>query len=548
MGPDESKGKHMTSLEKFNIWLRRPEGLNLEFKEAKVRFNRDTELPDYCAALANEGGGKLILGVTDKGAVVGTKAFEGTENKLSHELFTKIRVRVDVEKLIHPDGRVLIFHIPARPHGQRIRSTGKYKYPMRLGESLTEMDDQKTRQILNEVEPDFTATIAQGLNFDDLDISAIENLKKKWAKESGRNDFLVFDGHKALNNLGLITDAGVTYAGLLLVGKSVAITKYLPDAEIVFEWRHDSKQTHYDFRKNWRDPFINIDDDIWNTINVRNIRIPFQEGFFQREVWSFDEKSIREAVHNAVMHRDYSIKGRSIFIKASPQEFYIESPGGFPQGITLQNILFEKVWRNRSLAEAFEKVGFAERSSQGMDDIFGQSIRDGKGLPDLNRSDTNTVRLSIPAQVKDKDFILYLERVINERQISLSFEEIYELEKIREHQRIEHPEFKNKFLQLGIIESVGKGRGTKYILSSRYYETVGQSGKHTRIKGLNRDKIKELILNHIKEGKSSRRSDLISGFSEYNPQDISNILQELRKAGKIIHKGSKITGLWHIVK
>lgn len=246
------------------------------------------------------------------------------------------------------------------------------------------------------------------------------------------------------------------------------------------------------------------------------------------------------------MHRDYSINGKSIFIKASPEEFYIESPGGFPVGITLENILFERIWRNRALAETFEKIGFAERSGQGLDDIFKQSICDGKGSPDLSKSDFDTVRLFIPAKVKDKDFILYLERIINERQMSLSFEEIYELEIIRKSQKVEKPEFKNKFMRMGIIESTGKGRGTKYILSRRYYETMGQSGKHTRIKGLNRNKIKELILNHVREGKPSRRMDLISGFPEYNPQDISNILQELRNGGKIFFEGEPKSGVWRI--
>jgi len=197
------------------------------------------------------------------------------------------------------------------------------------------------------------------------------------------------------------------------------------------------------------------------------------------------------------------------------------------------------VWRNRTLAEAFEKIGFAERSGQGLDDIFERAIKDGKGLPDLSKSTKDIVRLSIPAQVKDKDFILYLERIINERQILLSFEEIYELEKIREFQKIEKPEFKDKFIKLGVIESIGKGRGTKYILSNRYYETIGQSGKHTRIKGLNRDQFKELILNHIREGKPSRRTDFMTGFSEYKPKDISNILQELKREDKIIFIGNR---------
>ena len=533
-----------TSIEQFNSWLALGEGENLEFKTAANQFSKDKDLPDYCAALANEGGGKLILGVTNQRTVIGTKAFEGSHTLLSNNLLNKLGIRVDVEELMHPKGRILIFHIPSRSAGNPVRSSGKYTYPMRAGESLVEMDSGTLKRILNETQPDFTAEIVPGLVLDELNISAIEILNKKWAKEAQRTDYLVFEAEKTLRNLGLRTDTGITYAALLLVGKAEALRKYLPDAEIIFEWRNNPKQTHYDFRKNWRDGFVTIDDDIWHTINARNIRIPFQEGFFQREVWGFDEKSIREAVHNAVMHRDYSYKGRSIFIKASPEEFVIESPGGFPPGITLENILYEHEWRNRILAEIFEKIGFAERSGQGLDDIFQKAIEDGKGLPNLNQSTKDMVRLSIPAQVKDKDFILYLERIINEHQILLSFEEIYELEKIREWQKIEKPEFKDKFIRLGIIESIGKGRGTKYILSRRYYETIGQSGKHTRIKGLNRDQVKELILNHIKEGKPARRIDLITGFSECKPKDISNILQELKKAGEITFIGEPKTGRW----
>lgn len=116
--------------------LKLPEGTVLEFKTAKNSFNVDKDLPDYCAAISNEGGGKLILGVGPDGKVAGTNAFKGTYNKLSHDLFTKIKIRVDVEELLHPEGRVLIFHIPPRSRRRLIRSTGVYTYPMRAGESL----------------------------------------------------------------------------------------------------------------------------------------------------------------------------------------------------------------------------------------------------------------------------------------------------------------------------------------------------------------------------------------------------------------------------
>lgn len=539
----------MTTKEQFENWLNCQEDIDLEFKSAKNNFNNNRgSLYDYCAAISNGNGGKLILGVQEKPLkVVGTTYADRTHTKLSQNIWTRIHLHVDIEEFFYEQKRILIFHIPKHPPATRVKSGGKndkYTYPIRRGESLGEMDDQRTRDILNEAQPDFTANIVSGLTFEELDTIAIENLSKKWSKESDRADFVDFTAEKVLKNLGLMVDGGITYAALILIGKEEAIRKHLPDAEIIFEWRNNPKQTHYDFRKNWRGSFVNIDNDIWDTINARNIRIPFQEGFFQREVWAFDEKSIREAVHNAVMHRDYSIKGRSVFIKASPDGFYIESPGGFPHGITLENILSQRIWRNRSLAELFEKIGFAERSGQGLDDIFEKSIRDGKGLPDLTKSSADTVRLLIPSQVKDKNFILYLERVVNERQITLSFDEIYELEKIRVKGVFSNIEFKKKFLDLGIIERIGKTRGAKYILSHKYYTYTKKMGVHTRLKGLKREQKKQLILNHLHKNKRGFMEEFKDVFTDMNQQGINNLLQELRKAGKVEHIGSKRAGYW----
>src|SRR3972149_8932839 len=280
---------------------------------------------------------------------------------------------------------------------------------------------------------------------------------------------LPFPNEKTLRAIGLLSEKGLNYASMILFGKKEKIDEIVPGNEIIFEWRQASKKIPYDYRKNWREPFFKIYNDIWETINARNIRFPFQEGLFQREIYAFSEKPIREATLNAVAHRDYTIHNRSIFIKVSPEEFLIESPGGFPHGITIENILHEPNWRNRRIAETLEKAGLVERSGQGMDDIFESTIKEGKGLPDLLGSNDFSVRLKIPAQVKDKNFILFIEKITRERQITLSFDEIYELEKIRENQPVTNVEYKKKFLDIGIIERVGKTRGAKYILSHKYY-------------------------------------------------------------------------------
>src|SRR3972149_4204077 len=130
----------ITTIKEFNNWLQQREGRTLEFKTAKNSFNVDKDLTDYCAAISNEGGGKLILGVDPKRKVVGTKAFQSTHNMLSHELFTKIKIKVDVEELQHPEGRVLGFPAATPPKARRGQLVGTVTSPGRPGESLTEMD------------------------------------------------------------------------------------------------------------------------------------------------------------------------------------------------------------------------------------------------------------------------------------------------------------------------------------------------------------------------------------------------------------------------
>mgnify|MGYP001574232736 FL=1 len=100
-----------TSIEQLDSWLQNQEGLNLEFKKAENSFS-NTELFNYCSALSNMGGGKLIFGIEPKEhKVVGTNLYCGTFNIIPNQIFQKLGVRVDIEEIEHPDGRVLIFPI-----------------------------------------------------------------------------------------------------------------------------------------------------------------------------------------------------------------------------------------------------------------------------------------------------------------------------------------------------------------------------------------------------------------------------------------------------
>ena len=108
----------VTTPEQIDLWRQlRTERPRLEFKEAKTQFD-NRKLYEYCVAIANEGGGSLVLGVADKPPrpVVGTRAFNDPVG-MAEKLFGAVGFRVDIEEVQHPQGRVLVFHIPSRPRG-----------------------------------------------------------------------------------------------------------------------------------------------------------------------------------------------------------------------------------------------------------------------------------------------------------------------------------------------------------------------------------------------------------------------------------------------
>jgi ATP-dependent DNA helicase RecG len=138
-------------------WMKDKESEHLEFKEAKVRYDFE-ELTRYSAAIANEGGGMIILGISHRRPrrVVGTCAFSDLE-RTKAGLIERLHLRIEVDEIFHPDGRVLVFHVPSRPLGVAIQFKGAYW--MRGGEDLVPMTPDLLKRIFAETGPDFSAEI-----------------------------------------------------------------------------------------------------------------------------------------------------------------------------------------------------------------------------------------------------------------------------------------------------------------------------------------------------------------------------------------------------
>ena len=532
----------IANLAQLKKWLKADESEHLEFKEANNRYDFE-KLIKYCVALANEGGGCIILGVSDKKPrkVVGTKAFPYL-GRTKAGLLDKLLVRVEVQEINHPAGRVLVFSVPSRPIGMPIQYKGAYW--MRSGEALVPMTPEYLKMIFMESHPDYSAEFCPAVSIDDLDSNAIEFFRKRWIGHSGNRNLSSLSHKRILKDTELMVDDQLTNAALILFGKGKALDRHLPQAEVIFEYRSSTANIHYQQRKEFRKGFFLFYDDLWETINLRNEVFQYQVKLERHSVPTFNEQAIREAILNAVSHREYRMQG-SVFVKQFPKKIEIVSPGGFPPGISEENILWEQAPRNRRIAETFARCGFVERSGQGADLMFEESVKDGKPLPDFGKTNRYSVHLILHGDVQDPAFLKFLRAVNEETSARLSLEELLVIDLVHREKRIPAilnstlPDLRNK----GVLERVGR----KHILSRRFYTHLGKQGEYTRKKGLDKETNKELLLKHIKDNaeQGSAFHDLHQVLPNLSREEIKYLLKSLRQDLRIHVTGKGRGARWH---
>ena len=219
---------------------------------------------------------------------------------------------------------------------------------------------------------------------------------------------------QALNDLKLIVNGKVTNAAVLLVGKEEIIATHFPQAKVMHEYRNVDGQERFDKRIVFGQPFYILIDKLWETIDARNGNVPVQEGPYLFDIPFFNEQVIREVVNNAFAHRNYRI-GSEIVVKQYPNKLCVISPGGFPLGVTLNNMLtVSSTPRNRLLADVLAKTGIVERSGQGMDIIFRLTLSEGKQKPDYGKTDDYQVTAILSAVVKEPAFALFIQAIQQE--------------------------------------------------------------------------------------------------------------------------------------
>ncbi len=534
----------MTTIAEVATWLDANEDEHLEFKEARQQFDL-AKLMEYCIALANEGGGKLFLGITDKRPrrVVGSSVFPSIP-KVTAAIHDALRMRVDVEELMHPHGRVVVFRIPSRPLATPLQYRGRYL--MRSGEQLVAMTQDQLQAIFSEAVGDFTSEIVHGATVADLDSGAIERFRASWIRKSGNDELRALDVQHLLSDADLISDGRITYSALILLGTEGSLRRHLPQAEVVFEWRQRDS-TAYDDRREFRRGAFLFLDELWELVNLRNTRQHFRDGLFVLDIATFNELAVREAILNAVTHRDYRATG-SVSVRQFAERIEIESPGGFPAGVTVENLLFRQVPRNRRLAETLAKTGLVERSGQGVDRMFETAIREGKPLPDFSQSDAYRVLVTLEGTIQHPAFLRFLERIAEEGTYSFAPADLFVLDHIQ-HGTPAPPELQarlNRLVENGVVERVGRGRGVKYILSRKFAEFLGDPATYTRRRGLDRATNKELLVRHIElqKKKGSTLSEIAQVLPQLTYAQVKTLLQELKQEERIHPVGTTRAARW----
>lgn len=355
--------------DQIDRWRTSPsEHQRLEFKEAKQQYDFDRSC-EYCVALANEGGGFLVLGVSNKPPreIVGTQA---CANPIAHaqKLFDALGFRVDIEEVLHSQGRVVVFLIPSRPRGTAYHFHGKYL--MRSGEALVPMSEDQLRRIFAEGKPDWIEEHSvSGLSapevVDLLDTQTFfELLKLPYpTDQSGVIERLQRE------RLIDVLDAryGVRRIGALLLAKRL---DDFPDlarkAPRVVVYTGTSK----------------LDTRI-DQVGVKGYAVGFQglirfisaqlpqneiiQDALRREFKLVPEIVLRELVANALIHQDLTMGGASVMAEVYIGRVEISNPG--EPMVPVERFIDGYQSRNERLADLMRRMGICEEKSSGVDRV-----------------------------------------------------------------------------------------------------------------------------------------------------------------------------------
>jgi len=528
----------------------------VEFKEAKNDYDFN-KLGKYFSALSNEANLKgksyawLVFGVNNQHQVVGSNYRKNRPDldRLKFEIAEKINNRltfIEIYELQTPQGRVVMFQIPAAPQGIPTAFSG-WNFG-RDGESTGPLNIQEFDHIRNQVKQlDWSSTICTGASINDLDSAALEKARENYKLKNPRiaHEVGLWDDQKFLQKAKLTINGHITVTTLLLLGKPESQHFILPAVSQITWILKDKDNIELDY-EHFSIPFLLNTDTVLQKIRNLNYRYLPDNTLFPTEVTQYEPYVIREALHNCIAHQDYSLQQR-INLVEFPEHLIFENSGSFLP-ISIENVIEQdapqRFYRNKFLCDAMVSLNMIDTVGSGIKKMFIYQRKRFFPLPDYDLTQPDAVKVKIYGKIIDKN---YTQLLINKTELPLKT--VISLDRVQKNKHISDDEARE--LKRGkLIE----GRKPNYFVSSHIAAATGEKASYIRNRGFKDKHYKDLILKFLDEYGSSSKVDIDRLILDILPEvldkkqrenKVRNILYSMSKKDKsIVNQGTNRKPIW----
>jgi ATP-dependent DNA helicase RecG len=333
-----------------------------------------------------------------------------------------------------------------------------------------------------------------------------------------------------------------------VIGREHAIRELVPTHELAFQVLEREDVRVNEFR---RFPLLKLLEWLETNFRAYNPEREVQVGLFRVPVPKVDMGAFREAVANALVHRDYHTLG-AVHVRLDDLGLTISNPGGLVEGVTLDNLLStEPRPRNPQLADVMKRIGVVERSGRGVDKIYRGMLRFGRPRPDYSRTDFNSVILKLETIDADE---LFLRLVVEQEKAQghLPINSLIVLSALRDQKRTGLDELATliqqdisqakrtveHLVEAGLVEAHGKTRGRTYTLSAAMYKAKGDKVAYTRQAGFSRLQNEQMVLSHAQHHGRVQRQEVMD-LCHMSKDQATRLLKALKDDGRLQQHGER---------
>lgn len=540
------------------------ETLSCEFKSDLSRQISDNEIYEDVVAMANFNGGVLLIGVENDGKVTGARPRHGKKTdpvRIQTAIFnnTVPCIQTQATVLHHENVCILAIEIDVAPNREVIYSTaaGKSLHRVIGGDgkpaSVPYYPHEHASKRIDAGLMDYSANALPDAQWHDLDPFEFDRVRRTIQGLGGDYNLLGLTNQDLAKALRLVESQArgliPNVAALLLLGRPERLQSLLPAHEVRFQVLDSRGNVRVNDLFNG--PILLALEDIERRFKAHNTEQEVNVGLFRLPVPDYSLEGFREALNNAVLHRDYSRLG-AVYVQWHGDHLLITNPGGFPEGITTENLLVhEPKPKNPRLAEAFRRLGLVEQTGRGVDKIFLGQLRYGRPVPDYSRSDANGVRVVLMGGPGSLEFAAFVyEEDRNARPISL--DEMLVLNQLFLERRMDSERagrliqkgpaqgraVLERLQERGILTAKGEKRGRVYHLSPAMYERLGQPAAYVRSHGFDRLRQEAMVMEFVEAHNKIERPDVVDlcGITE---AQASRLLHLMCQNGKLKKVGDK---------